>query len=172
MGAPTPPPPLGQGPKAGFPHPRFKTVGALEPSGNYTSQISTQAPIDPARQRDVADVKNPFRSYGTSSGDRSRAAFSQSLADTSRNALRRATDEFNTQYRQQAEKSRAEDVLAQRQNTFDRYRMDVFREIFDEDTRTHYQTETENLKADYEREKKNAQAQVAAAFLGMLGGLI
>lgn len=172
MGAPKPPPPLGQGPKAGFPHPRFKTVGPTEPSGNYASQINTQAPIDSARSKEIADVKNPYKTYSTSSGDRSRAAFSRSLADTSSNALRRATDEFNTQYRQQAEKSRAEDVLAQRQNTFDRFRMDVFRDIFDEDTRTHYQTETENLKADYEREKKNAQAQVTAAFMGMLGGLI
>lgn len=170
--SPTQPPPLGKGPKIGFENPRFPTIGNFEPKGNYVSQISTQAPIDPAQQARVQDVKNPFQSFGTSSGDLSRSAFSRALTDTSKNALGRATNEFNTQYQQQAEKSRAEDILSQRQNTFDRNKMNVFKDIFDEDTATHYDTEVKDLNAYFEREKKNAQAEMAAAWLRMLGGLI
>jgi len=170
--SPTQPPPLGKGLKAGFVNPRFDTIGTFEPKGDYASQISTRAPIDPAQQARVQSVKNAFQSYGTSSGDQSRSAFSRALTDTSKNALGRATDEFNTQYRQQAEKSRAEDVLAQRQNTFDRNKMNVFKDIFDQDTATHYDTEVKDLNAYFEREKKNAQAEMAAAWLRMLGGLI
>lgn len=102
-------------------------------------------------------------------GDQSRQAFSRSLTDTSNNALRRSMDEFNTEYRGQAEKSLANDVLAQRQSVFDRYRMQVLADVFGADVLTGFDMKQKTLSAHYEREKKNSQAMVTAAILRMVG---
>lgn len=81
-------------------------------------------------------------------------------------------DEFNQQYRTQSEKSRAEDILAQRQNVFDRFRLEELAKVFNVDIRTGYTMKQRTLAAYYEREKKNSQAMVTASILRMVGGLI
>lgn len=178
--APEPPPPLGQFPKPGFKHPKFPTVGATEPKGNYQSQIDTSSPFQPSLVNRVASTLAPhifpaapqpiFRR--SEAGDQSRQAFNRALTDTSDNALRRSMDEFNTQYQAQAEKSRANDILAQRQNQFDRFRMEVLAAVFGQDVLTGFQMKQKTLAAHYEREKKNSQAMVTASILRMVGGLI
>lgn len=180
--APTPPPPLGTAPRIGFPHPKFPTVGTArsgDPSGNYQSQIDTSSPFKRTLLDTVASTITPapiraFNAVGSTvaksmAGDQSRQAFSRSLTDTSNNALRRSMDEFNTEYRGQAEKSLANDVLAQRQSVFDRYRMQVLADVFGADVLTGFDMKQKTLSAHYEREKKNSQAMVTAAILRMVG---
>lgn len=178
MGKPKDPPPLGRGPKQGYDSPRFPTVGQKDvkaPPGGYKSIISVKSPIDPGQMQRITDVNQAFKNIRGSSGtagDKSRAAFARSVRDTSSNAIGRAGDKFTTDYRKQAEKSRAEDLLAQRQNQLDRYRQDVFKDIFDVDTSTRYTEGTKDLNQYYETEKKNEQAKRTAIVLSFLGSLI
>lgn len=175
MGKPADPPPIGRGPKAGFDSPRFPTVGPADvsaPMGGYQSVISTKAPLDAGKVRQISNVKPAFKTNGTGAGDRSRAAFARAMSDTTSQGLQRATDKFQTDYRKQAEKSRSEDLLAQRQNQLDRYRMDVFKDIFDVDTNTRYDEGTKDLNQYYETEKKNEQAKRTAILLSFLGSLL
>lgn len=175
MGKPPDPPKIGRGPKAGFDSPRFPTVGPPDvsaPMGGYQSAISTKAPLDAGQVRKIANVKPAFTTNSTGSGDRSRAAFARAMSDTTSQGLQRATDKFQTDYRKQAEKSRAEDLLAQRQNQLDRYRMDVFKDIFDVDTNTRYDEGTKDLNQYYDTEKKNEQAKRTAILLSFLGSLL
>jgi hypothetical protein len=175
MGKPPDPPPIGTGPKAGYEHPRFPTVGPKDvsaPTGGYTSIINTSTPVDAGKFKQISSVKTPFKSYSGSSGNRSRSEFARALTDTSSQGMKRATDKFSTDYRKQAEKSRAEDLLGQRQNQLDRYRMDVFKDIFDTDTTTRYDEGTKDLNQYYETEKKNEQAKRTAMMLSFLGGLL
>lgn len=170
-----PPPPLGTAPRPGYGNPLYPTVGKLDaspPQGGYRSQINAQSPFGPALLARTAKVTNPNRSYGTSAADQSRSAFARSLTDTSRNAMNRSIDKFNVDYRTQAEKSRAEDILAQRQNSMDRYRMDTLRDVYNVDVSTGYDQKIKDLTAYQTREFKNADAKMAAAVLGMIGGLI
>jgi hypothetical protein len=175
MGKPADPPPLGTGPKRGYESPRFPTVGPADvsaPKGGYTSVIDTGPPIDAGQFKRISNVKQPFKSGGTGAGDRSRSAFARALTDTSSQAIKRATDKFSTDTRKQAEKSRSEDLLGQRQNQLDRYRMDVFKDIFDVDTGTRYDEGTKDLNQYYETEKKNEQAKRTAMMLSFLGSLL
>lgn len=175
MGKPPDPPKLGRGPVAGYDSPRFPTVGPADvsaPAGGYQSVVSTKAPLDFGQMRQISNVKPAFKSSKTGSGDRSRSAFARAMADTTSQGLSRATDKFQTDYRKQAEKSRAEDLLAQRQNQLDRYRMDVFKDIFDADTGTRYDEGTKDLNQYYETEKKNEQAKRTAILLSFLGSLL
>lgn len=174
-GKPPDPPPLGRGPVAGFANPRFPTVGPTEvapPAGGYQSIISTKAPIDAGQQRQLADVTKPFSSYRQTAGDQSRAAFARGLTDTTRNAVNRASDSFSTDFRKQAEKSRSEDILAQRQNATDRFNMTVFKDIFDADTDTRYTEGIKDGSQMFETEKRNEQAKRTAIMMRFLGSLI
>lgn len=168
-------------PKPGFGNAKFPVVGKVEPKGTYRSQVDTGSPFQQALLDRVANVTAPAptRSYrslpgvaDSAAGNASRESFGRALTDTSSNALRRSMDEFNTQYRTQAEKSRAEDILAQRQNVFDRYRLETLAEVFGVDVLTGFGMKQKTLAAHYEREKKNSQAMVTAAILRMVGGLI
>lgn len=183
--APAKPPPIGIVPRPGFEHPRFPTVGKREPTGTQRSQIDTRAPINPAIGKTILDVTVPGRSLyqaangllsgltsPSNAGDASRAAFSRATADTTRNALRNEIEELNQATRTQSEKSRAEDVLAQRQNIMDNFRADKLFEVFGVDIESDYTKKIKELAAYYEREKKNSQAMVTAAILRMVGGLI
>lgn len=170
-----PPGPIGLAPKPGFPHPLYPTVGKLDaspPQGGYRSQIDTRSPFGPSLLADTAKVKNPYSGYGTGAGDMTRSAFARSLTDTSRNAMNRSIDKFNVDYRTQAEKSRGEDILAQRQNSMDRYRMDTLRDVYNVDVATGYDQKIKDLTAYQTREFKNADAKMTAAILGAIGGLI
>lgn len=172
---PKPPPPLGVAPKTGFEHPKFPTIGKLDPTppkGGYASNISTRPPLDMAQVARISSVPVAFRAAGNSAGDLSRAAFARSLQDTTQNELRRAADKFNVETQTQAEKSRAEDVLAQRQNTSDTFRLETLRDVFNTDVLTGFDQKQKDLAAYYERERKNSQAMITAAFMRMLGGLI
>jgi len=178
MGKPASMPPLGRGPKQGYDSPRFPTVGQKDvsaPAGGYKSIISTKNPIDPGQMKRITDVNQAFKNVRGSSGtagDKSRDAFARSVRDTSSNAIGRAGDKFTTDYKKQAEKSRAEDLLAQRQNQLDRYRQDVFKDIFDVDTGTRYDEGGKDLSQYFDTEKKNEQAKRTAMVLSFIGGLI
>lgn len=172
-GPPADPPPLGALPKG--PNPRFPTVGAREPSppaGGYQSIISTKAPLDAAAMNRVTDMFTPAQSARKTAGDQSRAAFSRALADTSKGELGRSADEFNQQYRAQSEKSRAEDVLTQRQSAADRFRMELFAQLFGADTMTRYTEGVKDLRQYFETEKANEQAKRTAIIMRFLGSLL
>jgi hypothetical protein len=109
---------------------------------------------------------------GNSSGDQSRRALSRAVSDISSNALGRSADQFNQQYRQQAEKSRSEDILAQRQNASDRFQMDVFKAIFGEDTNTRYSEGIKDLRQYWTTERHNENAKQTAMMLSFIGGLL
>lgn len=181
-GTPKKPPPLNQMPKSGFDDSQFPFVGkgGFQPRGDYRSQINAAPPLDAGAMKRIGDVTQPRSmlrdasagNYGSLAGQLTLGAWNRSMAGTATNALMRASDAYNKQYQAQAEKSRADDILAQRQNTFDRWRKDLFVQMFGADTAQHFESEIESLAAYYEREKKNAAAQVAASALGMLGGLL
>lgn len=182
--APKKPPPLANAPQPGFENPMFPTIGKPNPVGTVRSQINTAPPIGPALQGLIMDVAQPSRSVaratqgmatgilGSLSGDASRQAAARAVADTTKNALRQSTAELNQKQQQQAEKSRAEDTLAQRQSTTDNWRADTLFDVFGVDIRTDFTQKVKELAAYYEREKKNSQAMVTAAMMRMLGGLI
>ena len=172
---PEDPPPLGRMPQPGFSSPRFPTVGPTEiqpPPGGYQSSISTRAPIDAGKMRQLASVYQTPQSYGSGAGAASRAGMSRAVSDFSKQSLRKSADEFNTQYRQQAEKARAEDILAQRQNASDRFQMDVYKAIFGADTDTRYTTGIKDLSQYWHTERLNENAEQTAMWLSMLGGLL
>lgn len=182
---PAPPPPLGHIPRPGFQHPRFPTIGQREPQGTQRSQIDTRAPINPAIGNRILDVTAPGRSTQTAAGgllsglmtpsnagDASRAAFSRATADTTKNSLRNEIAELNQATQTQAEKSRGEDVLAQRQSIMDNFRADKMFHVFGADIAYDYAKKIDELAAYYRREKKNSQAMVTASLLRMVGGLI
>jgi hypothetical protein len=162
-------------PKAGFTNPRFKNVGPQKvavPQGGYKSIIDAAPPLDAGKMGRIAAVTAPRSINKTGGGDRSRAAFGRALTDTSRNTLNKASDTFNTEYQKQAEKSRAEDILTQRQNQTDRFRMDVYNAIFGEDTRTRFVEGIKDGSQNFETEKRNEQAKRTAIMLSFLGSLI
>lgn len=174
-GRPPDPPPLGRAPVAGFPNPRFPTVGPTDiapPPGGYQSIIDTRAPFNPAQMIQMANVLAPSMNFGTGSGDQSRAAFARGMQDTSKAALMRSADQFNTDYQRQAEKSRSEDFLSQRQNAADRFRMELFKAIFDADTDTRYTTGIKDLSQYYATEKWNQETKRTAMALRFVGSLI
>lgn len=174
-GQPPDPPPVGRGPVAGYTNPRLPSVGPKEitpPPGGYQSIISTSSPFDAAAQKRITAVTSPYQSYSQSSGNASRSAFARGLTDTSKNELNRAQSQFTTDFRRQAEKSRAEDILAQRQSAADRYRMDMFKDIFDVDTNTRYSQGIMDAKQMYVTEKRNEEAKRTAIMLRFLGSLL
>lgn len=174
-GKPPDPPPIGRGPVAGFENPRFPSVGpsaVAVPAGGYQSIISTKPPLDAGKQKQVADVTPSFASNRKTSGDQSRSAFARALTDTSSNALVRAENQFSTDFLKQSQKSLSEDILAQRQNASDRFRMDMFKDIFDADTDTRYTEGIKDGSQMYETEKRNEQAKRTAMIMRMIGGLL
>lgn len=179
--APAKPPPLGPAPKIGFEHPKFPTVGQKEPTGVYRSQIDTRRTFgDQALRKALLDVIPPSQgphgsmSYqpATMSGDVSRSAFARALTDKTRSALDSSMEQFDVERQSQAENSLAQDVLAQRQNVMDNFKLNKFTDIFNTDVLTGFGQKVEDLSAYYIREKKNSQAMVIAAALRGLGSLI
>jgi hypothetical protein len=182
--APKKPDPLANIPRPGFENPQFPTIGKKEPTGTIRSQIDVSNAIGPATAGIVKDVINPFRPAGRTAtayapgilssltGDASRAAASRAITDTTKNALTQSIAELNQKQQQQAEKSRAEDKLAQSQNYSDNWRADTLFDVFGVDIRTDFTQKVKELARYYERDKKNSQAMVTASMLGMLGGLI
>lgn len=165
---------LGKPPKIGFEHPQYPRVWSArkDPEQTYRSQISTKPPIDSAALAGLMSGPESVNRTGAGAGGASRAAFNRSLADTASNAAGRQADEYNQQYRQQAENARADDIRAQRSNVMDRYRMDVSKDIFDADLMTKYQSDIKTKEAWRLREVKNARNQVLSSAMGMLGGLL
>jgi hypothetical protein len=162
----------------------YPTIGQKEPTGTVRSQVDVSKAIGPAMQGAVLDVVQPgrvvartMREYGPSilsslSGDASRQAASRATADTTKNALRQAIEEANQKQVSQAQKSRADDVLAQKQNIHDKHRAWTLFDVFGVDIRTDFTQKVKELAAYYEREKKNSEAMVTAAMMRMLGGLL
>lgn len=172
---PKDPPPVGRSPLGGYSNPRFPSTWARDvtpPAGGYQSIISTAAPFSFSQRQQLASAPVSFRSGGTGAGDASRAAFSGALASLTDNSMRKASDQFETEYRRQGEKSRAEDILAQRQNQHDRYRMDVFKNIFDTDTDARYSEGIKDLRQKWYTEKENENAKQTAMWLSFIGGML
>ena len=172
---PNDPPPLGRSPRGGYSNPRFKSDWPRDvspPTGGYQSIISTAAPFTGSQRQQLAATPRMPTSYGTGAGAQSRAALSGALSGLTSNAIQRSANEFETDYRRQAEKSRSEDILAQRQNVHDRYKMDVFKSIFDQDTDTRYTTGIKDLTQYWHTEKLNENAKQTAMWLSMIGGLL
>ena len=165
---------LGVPPRAGFDHPQYPRVlsARKDPEQTYRSQIDTRAPLDSAVLSGLMDAPTAGGDSGASAAGRSASAFARSLTDTTNANMGAAADQFNQQYRQQAENARADDIRAQRANVFDRYRMDVSKDIFDTDLMTKYKTDIKTKEAYRLREVKNARNSVAAAAIGMIGGLL
>ena len=171
--------------QVGWASPQFPSVGPKQPEppgGQYQSQIDTKpfGAIDPGIMRQIQQTMTPISvralvgafegvgQTGGKAGNASRAAFARGVTDTSSNAVGRASDKFNTEFTAQAEKSRAEDINAQRENTFDRFRMDVMNAIFGADRMMAYQTDLADIKAYAKREIANASAKFWSSFLGGL----
>lgn len=171
--------------QVGWASPQFPQVGPKEPAppgGQYQSQIDAKpfGAIDPGIARVIGRTMTPISiralagafegvgQTGGKAGNASRGAFARGVTDTTNNAVGRSTDKFNTEYTAQAEKSRAEDINAQRESTFDRFRMDVMNAIFGEDRMMSYQTDLADIKAYAKREIANAQARFWSSFLGGL----
>lgn len=171
MGKPADPKKLGRGPRPGFKNPRFDatpTQDVSPPPGGYQSVIDT-SPTELGRVGKITNVQSPVSQLaGDSAGDKSLSAFGRGLTDTSRNALDRAWDKFETQKQKQAEKSLSEDYLGQRQNAFDTYRSEVFKDIFDMDTETRYDQSVLDLNQYYETERKNEQTKRQAQMIKAL----
>lgn len=182
--APKKPDPLALIPKAGFENPLFPTVGPKEPTVTVRSQIDTRDAIGPALKGILQDVQQPsrvaaraMRSYMPSvtnslSGDASRQAYSRATGDVTANALRGLIEETNQKQRQQAEKSRADDTLAQRQSGQDNFKAEKSFQVYGTDIRADFTQKVKELAAYYQRERKNSEAMVTASLLRMVGGLI
>lgn len=172
---PKDPPPVGRSPIGGYSNPRFPSTWARDvspPTGGYQSIINAAAPFTPSQRAQLSSTVTPFRSYGSGAGSASRSAFSGALAGLSSNAVSRAADQVETDFRRQAEKSRSEDILAQRQNQHDRYRMDVFKNIFDTDTDARYSEGIKDLRQKWYTEKENENAKQTAMWLSFIGGML
>lgn len=172
---PKDPPPLGRSPQGGYTNPRFPSTWARDvspPTGGYQSIINTSAPLSTSQRAQLASVPRSFQSYGSGAANASRSAFSGALSGLTDSSVARAANEFETDYRRQAEKSRSEDILAQRQNSHDRYRMDVFRNIFDTDTDARYSEGIKDLRQKWFTEKENENAKQTAMWLSFIGSMI
>lgn len=157
------------------PNPRFPLAGPEKPSlppGGYQSIIDTRAPLDVGETAMLLrGLSGP--TYGDSSAENaSRSAFARALTDNTNATLRSSIADFNQQYQQQAQKSLAEDMLGQWQNTMDRFRLDTSVANQGADIWTHYDQEGKNLKQTESTEIANEKAKQTAAVLGFLGGLI
>lgn len=145
---------------------RIDDANPPAPSATYRSSIDTSAPISGPMARSFTSTQLPYRSnYGNTGIGASRSAFAQALLDDTRRDMRQQIDKFNVAQQTQAEKSRAEDILSQRQSVHDRYRMDVMRDIFDADTTLRLTSGMKDLKEKYAREKKEAEAAFWSSFL-------
>lgn len=179
--APKKPDPLGLAPKVGFEHPKFPTVGQKEPEGTYRSQIDTRREFtNPAIREIVLDTVMPGRKFlgqvdslvNSVPGTASRSAFARALTDRTNSALNSAMEDYDVRRQSQAEKSRADDILAQRQNVFDFFKLGKFKDIYDTDVLTGFDQKVKDLAAYYVRERKNSEAMVTAAALRMVGGFL
>lgn len=176
--APKKPDPLGLAPKVGFEHPKFPTIGPKAPDVTYRSQVDTRPSFNPALRKIVINTLTPapihaLDAIATSiAGDASRQAFSRGLRDKTNSALNTSMESYDQERRAQAEKSRAEDILAQRQSGEDFFKLRKFTDVYNQDILTGFEQKVKDLAAYYVRERKNSEAMVTAAALRMVGGLL
>jgi hypothetical protein len=178
---PTKPNPLGNAPKVGYENPNFPTIGQREPEGTYRSQIDTRRTFgNPVLRGLIMDTPVPGRASNTRmnaaapsvAANSSRSAFSRALTDKTNSALDSAMEEYDVQRQSQAEKSRGDDVLAQRQNVFDTFKLNKFKDVYDTDVLTGFDQKILDLSAYYERERKNSKAMITAAALRGIGSVL
>lgn len=149
--------------------PKIDPINPPAPNTTYRSQISVAPPISRSQEQLLTRMPNVAgKSYDNSAAGLTRGVFAQSLLDSGADEMRQNINKLNVAQQTQAEKSRAEDILSQRQNSHDRFRMDIMRDIFEADTHQRFISGVKDLKAQYAREKKNAQASVTASILGGL----
>ena len=145
--------------------PDVDRINPPQPNTRYQSQIDTSAPLKADFLRLLTDVKMPHRPTAGTPGYTSRSAFANALLRDMATKISTDADRFNVAQMTQAEKSRAEDILSQRQSAHDRFRMDDAYDTFVDDTLTRYTQGMMDLKAQYAREKKEARASITAAIL-------
>ena len=144
--------------------PEIDPINPPQPNLTYQSQIDTSAPLKPYLLESLtASAKMPYSAPGGGATGASRSAFANALLSDLRRTTLTDADRFNVAQMTQAEKSRAEDILSQRQSAHDRFRMDEARDIFAKDTDMRYRSGMQDLKEQYAREKKEAEAQIIAS---------
>lgn len=169
---PKPPPPVGQQPRPGFSHPRFPTVGPTEPSNEYSSIIKVGDPYGPSVRNTIKSVKVPQPQVLQNSGDRSRAAYARGGADTTRNALDSAYDQYRMGYESQAQEAQQQDVLGQKQNAHDWLRALSQFDIYGADTNLRHFMDTSNIQKRGQRARSEAIARQTAAWMSLLSRLL
>jgi hypothetical protein len=178
--APKKPDPIAVIPRPGFDNPMYPTIGQKEPTGTVRSSVDVSQAIGPALQGGILDVVKPQRMAwraaqqyipgitNSLTGDASRQAYARATGDITANALRGLIAETNQAQQTQAEKSRGEDVLAQRHSTQDNWKANTSFQVYGTDIRTDFVEKVKELAAYYQREKKNSEAMVTASLLRML----
>jgi len=145
--------------------PQIDPVNPPAPSATYGSAIDANAPIRGAFAQSLLAGNLPYKQPGAGATGASMSAFGRALMDDSRRSLAQDIDKFNVGYQTQAEKSRAEDILSQRQSVHDRYRMNASLGTFFLDTAQRLSQGMKDLKEKYAREKKEASASFWSSVL-------
>lgn len=145
--------------------PRIDPVNPPAPQATYGSAIDTSAPIRGAFAQSLLAGNLPYRNPGVGATGSSMSAFGRALMDDTRRGLAMDMNKFNVAQQTQAEKSRAEDILSQRQSVHDRYRMNASLGTFFLDTAQRLSQGMKDLKEKYAREKKEASASFWSSVL-------
>lgn len=157
-------PAIGAAPQG--PNPRFPTVGPTQltpPPGGYQSVIDASPPLNVGQQRQVTKTINPYVGYGKTGGKQSQSAFARALTDNSNASLRSGTSEFGQKFLDQALKSRADDIISQKQNAMDRFRMNSSNATYAADLSTSYDQGIKDLQQNFETQRWNEQTERTAA---------
>lgn len=173
-GPPPDPPAIGRAPQGD--NPRFPQVGpkaVSPPAGGYQSIIDTRPPINEGQKMRVfATITPSILPPGLGKSNTSIQAFSRALTDNTNSALRNSTSQFEQEFLNQAQKSRAEDMLGQRQNAMDLYRLLSSGATYAADMFTHYDQGTKDLKQARYTELWNEEAKRTAMVLRFVGSFI
>jgi len=122
-------------------------------AANYGSNISAQAPFSQSQTRQMSTVQSPMMpSVGLNAAMRG-------MGDMKRNTLDRDTEQFQRQYRQQAESARSADVFARRQDAARNY--DLMRGVDLSNRRLTQRKEQGMADIANEMRIRNAQAKQA-----------
>lgn len=89
-----------------------------------TSKINTASPYTGSQLRQYSTVKPTAVNYGMGSGDRTRQAYGQAMANRQSSQYMQAMEDASRQQQQKAEQSRSADIFAQRADQVRRYGLD------------------------------------------------
>jgi hypothetical protein len=173
-GEPPTPPAIGRAPLGGD-NPRFPTIGPKEitpPPGGYQSIISIAPAIDAAKQHRIMRVPIPITQEDIGrAGSASLSGIARALRDSANAVTGGKISQLNQQIQAQSQKSRAEDILSQKQSATDATKMVKGNAVADEDIRTAFDTSAKGNQQAYWTERWNQEAERIAILLRFLGGL-